>query len=434
MGLILIGFSLSIMLLWLIFEFKNNGFTLVFMSLIWVMIIYCLSPLMLILSYDEVASPRFLSNKYSMNSVLPQLITILFFSSFFVGTYFSRSTKKMISLNISIKQSKYISYLLFLVGLFSMIYYISAYGGISYVLENMSKIRSGTADIKNYFAAFIKGFTKFINLSFLILFALFLQKQFKSKFEKFIFFIITLACLFSIYLSAGREAGISFIISTLIVYYFVKKEIPLIPGLLLFLFSMFYILFGKIFIFALGNENFDKSKFISESFFQTISNSYNLIIGEFSHQYLSLVNFLQNNYDYRYFGDYIYWLLKPLKLLGIDVPDSISYYNTYIVYGVWDSEIPPGVVAFSFIEGGVFGVVLHGIFLGYFFSWIDRFFNAKKQNSAVILGFYGFIISSFTYLISNADPALFLQNRIPHFIFIFIIFVCFKVYLKNRVD
>lgn len=433
MGLILISFSLALMILWLIFEFKNNGFTLVFMSLIWVTIIYCLSPMMLILAYDKVASPRFLSNVYYMNSALPQLITILFFSSFFIGTYFSRSAKRRLSINLTLKQSKHISYILFIIGFFSIFYYIIAYGGLSYILENMSRIRSGTADIKNYFAAFIKGFTKYINLSFLILFALFLQKEL-SKFEKILFLCVTLTCLFSIYLSAGREAGISFIISTLVVYYYIKKKIPIVSGAILFIFSLFYILFGKIFIFALGNENFDSQKFISESFFEVLSNSYNIIMSEFSHQYLSLVNFLQNNYDYRFFGDYIYWLLKPLKLLGMDVPDSISYYNTYIVYGVWDSEIPPGVVAFSLIQGGIFGVVIHGILLGYFFAWIDKFISAKKQTNAVVIGFYGFIISSFTYLISNADPALFLQNRIPHLIFMIMIFLCFRIYLKNRAE
>lgn len=74
---------------------------------------------------------------------------------------------------------------------------------------------------------------------------------------------------------------------------------------------------------------------------KTLYDSYNIIVSEFSHQYLSLINFMQYEYNFRYFGDYVYWVFKPFKLLGFDIPDSISYFNTYIVYGVWDSEIPP---------------------------------------------------------------------------------------------
>ncbi|ENW25303.1 hypothetical protein F925_00637 [Acinetobacter lwoffii NCTC 5866 = CIP 64.10 = NIPH 512] len=433
MSMLIVSITLFSCIVWMFIEFKKNGFTLLLMSLVWFTVIYCLSPIALMSSYDEVANPRFLANSYQLHSVFPQFVVLLFLCSFYFGALVGNSTKIVFYLNEKENTSTKVSFILFLMGIFSLFFYIYAYGGLSYVLQNMSQIRSGTADIKNYLAAFLYSFSRYLNLAFLIMLAVLLFGKLNTSSKKIVFFLILGFCLFSIYLRAGREAGISFLISTLVVFYFSKGKLPIVATFLFFLVAMFYILFGKIFLFALNNENFDKDAFIENKMMDTIYNSYNLIISEFTHQYLSLVNFLQNDYSFRFFGDYLYWLLKPLKLLGVEIPDSISYYNTYMIYGVWDSEIPPGAVAFGYIGLGAIGVIIHGFVLGYIFRSIDRVFNPKQQSSSIILGFYALLVSSFTYLISNSDPALFLQNRIPHFLFfiILILFVKAKFVRKN---
>ena len=166
----------------------------------------------------------------------------------------------------------------------------------------MSQIRSGTDDNKNYLAAFVSSFSKYMNLSFFIMLSFWMINKKISNFDYFLFFIFALLTLFSIYLSAGREAGIAFLISILVIYLAVYKKIPALTVAIFSIFSFMYILFGKTFLFALNNENFDKDDFIDNNFLSTISNSYNIIVSEFSHQYLSLVNFMQYDYSYRLFS------------------------------------------------------------------------------------------------------------------------------------
>lgn len=420
-----------ILLISILYEYHKNGITVLFMSLIWLMVIYSISPLMLLLAYDKVASARFLGAKYDLNSIIPTLIVIIFILVYLVSAK-TTINKRSYFITIRDKDGFKLGVWLWVIGITSLCYYIYSYGGLIYFISNMSQIRSGTAEIKNYFAAFIFGFAKYLNLAFLILFIQFLKKE-NINLKKIFFLLICLfSCLFSIYLSAGREDAISFIVSSFAAYYFVKRKIPIVSTMIVGVLAIFYIIFGKTFLFALNNANFDAQDFIQNQMADMISNSFYLVIYEFTHQYLSLINFLQNNYSYRFFGDYLYWLFKPFKLLGVDIPDSISYYNTYIIYGVWDSEIPPGAIAFGYISLGSIGVIIHALLLGKIIGTFDRFLNPKVQPNTIVLGFYCFMVSSLTYLISNSDPALFLQNRIPHILFLLFILIKYKPKLIPR--
>ncbi|EPG9455362.1 hypothetical protein JH113_001875, partial [Acinetobacter baumannii] len=58
---------------------------------------------------------------------------------------------------------------------------------------------------------------------------------------------ITVFTLFSIYLSAGRETGVAFLISILVVYLSVYKKIPVLATSIFSFLAFMYILFGKTF-------------------------------------------------------------------------------------------------------------------------------------------------------------------------------------------
>lgn len=425
-------FIFIFLIIWSIKEYKKYGISLTFMAIIWSIVIYVLAPLALVTSYYEVASPRFLRNYYDIESIFPLFVVIIFFISMFFGSMFFDRVDFKFKLEVSHNLIRKTALFLFVIGFSSLFFFIYAYGGLDYVLSNMSKIRSGTDDNKNYLAAFVSSFSKYTNLSFFIILSFWVINKKLSSFDCFLFFILTLLTLFSIYLSAGRETGIAFLISILVIYLAVYKKIPVLTVSIFSIFSFMYILFGKTFLFALNNENFDKDDFIDNNFFSTISNSYNIIFSEFSHQYLSLVNFMQYDYNFRFFGDYAYWLFKPFKLLGFSIPDSISYYNTFIVHGVWDSEVPPGAIAFGYIQFGIVGVIIHGFILGCFFKFFDVVFDPKNQNNPILLGFYAVLVTSFTYLLSNSDPALFLQNRIPHIIFLLALLFIFNTKLVKK--
>lgn len=430
---ILISIFIFIFLItWSIKEYRKYGISLTFMTIIWSIVIYVLAPLALVTSYYEVASPRFLRNYYDIESIFPLFVIIIFFISMFFGSIFFDKVDFKFKLEATPNLIRKTAIFLFAIGFGSLFFFIYTYGGLDYVLSNMSQIRSGTDDNKNYLAAFVNSFSKYMNLSFFIMLSFWMINKKISNFDYFLFFIFAVLTLFSIYLSAGREAGIAFLISILVIYLAVYKKIPALTVAIFSIFSFMYILFGKTFLFALNNENFDKDDFIDNNFLSTISNSYNIIVSEFSHQYLSLVNFMQYDYSFRFFGDYAYWLFKPFKLLGFNIPDSISYYNTFIVHGVWDSEIPPGGIAYGYIQFGILGVIIHGFILGCFFKFFDVVFDPKNQRNPILLGFYAVLVTSFTYMLSNSDPALFLQNRIPNIIFLLALLFVFNTKLVRK--
>ena len=429
-------FTIFIVIGALINEYTKRGFTLVFMSQIWFLVIYCLAPIAIISSYDEVASKAFNLNKNDVESFYVQLLILLFYFSFIFGTNLGNHYKGFLKISVSNKNIRRLCYTLVLIGLFSMGVFLSKYGGISYVLSNMSQIRSGQADVKSYLGAFFLGFYKFVNLSFFICFAKILIDDSKQNISfKFYFLANLMFSIFGIYLSAGRENGISFLISIIVIYMAVKKKIPLKFSIFFILFTVFYIVFGKTLIFALYDENFDISDFFNNRFYYMILDSFNIIMVEFAHQYMSIVNFISVDGTFNYFSDYYIWILTPFKLIGINFGDSISYYNTYIIMGRWESIIPPGPVAFGYMSLGVLGVFIHGIIVGYIFRAVDSIFNINNQVKIdpVMVGFYGMLVPTFTYIMSNSDLTLFFQNRLaPLVFFLALVFIYKARYLIKR--
>ncbi|EPG3785336.1 hypothetical protein LQE78_002686, partial [Acinetobacter baumannii] len=171
MAIFIIILILSSLVFWLFKEFKRYGVSLIFMVIIWSIVIYCLAPIALILSYNDVASPRFLSNIYDVDYLAPVFVVFIFFVSMYLGTLAIVGKKFKIEMDFSATQTRKTSLIVFVIGVLSLLFFIQSYGGLQYVLSNMSQIRSGTDDNKNYLAAFVASFSKYINLSFLIMLA-----------------------------------------------------------------------------------------------------------------------------------------------------------------------------------------------------------------------------------------------------------------------
>lgn len=430
MTVALLGFLGFMLLIWLYYEYDHYGITLTFMAILWSIVIYVLSPIVLIEMYETLNIPNFTLSLSQISSVIPAIVTILFFGFMFIGNLSVRKNKYRFVIKRIDKSPEKIAFILFVFGFASVVFFIQSYGGLSYVLSYMSQIRSGSDDNKNYLGAFIFGFKIYIILSFYIYFSLFLKNNI-SKYGFLLLVITFVSSLFSLYISAGREVGISFLISSFLIYTAIKGRVPKTAMLLLSVIVILYIAFGKTLLFALNNENFDYDSFInnqSNKFFESVFLS---VTKEFNHQYLSIVNFYHGDFNYRFFGDYVYWIFKPLKLFGINISDSIAYYNTYIIKDKWDSEVPPGAIAFGYIQLASIGVAIQGFLLGALFGFIDAIFNDKRHMNVLLLAFYALIVTSTTYLLSNADPALFVQNRIPHVLFILFLIVFGKARLAK---
>ncbi len=65
---------------------------------------------------------------------------------------------------------------------------------------------------------------------------------------------------------------------------------------------------------------------------------------------------------YRYFYDYLQGLVFYLRLFGLPIDGSLTYYNTLILTGEFKSQIPTGFLAFGYVQAEYFGIFVSGIF------------------------------------------------------------------------
>lgn len=107
-----------------------------------------------------------------------------------------------------------------------------------------------------------------------------------------------------------------------------------------------------------------------------------------------------------------------------DIPDSVSYFNTHMVTGHWDSMIPPGGVAFSLQQGGYLFVPIFGFLLGVFYSCVDKVVSrSDARKSPLIVAFFAIVTFYFPGFVLSADIALVLQAFFVFFILFFLLFI-----------
>lgn len=402
--------------------------------LCWFVFIYCISPLFIIYSND------FINVHYrhliipSNNYVLESIFILASYIFIIIGGATIKKTNWIILTKSNNDQTLFTFAIFFLVISFiAWTIYVSMYGGVSYVLNNISQIRSGVAENKSYLGSFFSMFTNLISISFFICIFLFFKKKIKKISLYHLFFIIIIIVTFLRALTSGGRANIVLLLMSLLLsIYFLKQKLPIIFIIIFSLAAFFFILFGKVYIFMLmGDQSLD---FYEVNRMQQETGYLNFFIQEFNHQFVSLSNFIQNEYDYRYFKDYFIWLLKPLKLLNSNDTyyDSISYYNTYLTIGKWQSDIPPGFIALAYINGGGLGVLLQSFLFGRILKWIDLLMNNSNfRGNGTIFVIYLISFNSVWFAFQNGDIALIIQSQLPFLILLMSLFLTRHISLRK---
>src|SRR5690606_17845757 len=101
---------------------------------------------------------------------LESLIVLLGYMFLFFGkkTYTKKGVKIFSNLGNNYNSLFHFSIVLFIIGCIAYYYYVQLYGGLFYVMNNISQIRSGTDENKNYLGAVFRMFSSFILYSFII--------------------------------------------------------------------------------------------------------------------------------------------------------------------------------------------------------------------------------------------------------------------------
>lgn len=411
-------------------------------SLTFAFICYVLVPIfyfMGLLDIHEMYKVGFSDQDVNHLHILANALILVFYTMFFLGYFSKKNTTFIIKDNmnfISIKR-----HLVFL-SFFSMvtfILFVYMYGGFDYILSNISQIRSGTDENKSYLGAFLRMFTDYMLIFFLALFfykistrsELLCISRKNIRYLVVLFYVVLIIILAKKFTDGGRGGLISIAILMIIMYSLKYKRINWKYLIITFVFAISIIIFGKTILFQLFTGQEFSS--IEIDFAQYGSK----ILLEFAYPYISLINSLHLDLSAdRMFFDFFAWMYKILKLFGINDMDSISYYNTYHLIGMWESNIPPGIIAFLFIEGGVFFIPIGAFFVGVLFSYLDiLIYRISFSNNPLILAITTVMITQFSRVINNTDIALVIQS-----LFVYILLISYlhlfkyvKLYRVNLV-
>jgi hypothetical protein len=109
----------------------------------------------------------------------------------------------------------------------------------------------------------------------------------------------------------------------------------------------------------------------------------------------------------------------PSRITGITAPDSISYINTFLQTGFWDSMIPPGMVAYGFYSLGIAGVIITSFAFGLFPGIFDKTLSSTSSSKQKInfKQLYMPILLIWCIYFIQGDPRVFIINLTPPLIF-----------------
>lgn len=424
-------------------SFKKNDFGIFQYFICWFAIIYAIIPLSILISPDNVSGYYTELDKINRSGFeyFPEsLIILVSYLSILLGGCQLKNTKWKIEQVHTNNSTLYrYSILFYIASITFFSFFIIKYGGIDYVLKNLSQIRSGTDDNKSYVGAFAIMLSDLIIISFILSLYLKFKGFFNRKFiMNIIFYIIIFSVFIKFFIGAGRANIILLFVYILLSSYFIKNKISFRLLLASTAIGLFIIFFGKIFLFNIFSES-------NPIFYDVINNQdkygfFNKLMHEFNHQFFTLSNYIQNNTDSRFLKDYVIWILKPLKLLDKSETfyDSISYYNTYHLTGRWDSEVPPGFIGLAFMNGNIIMLIIQSFLWGRFTKWIDCLFNNSDFiNNGILFVIYILIFNWGWFAFQNGDPALIIQYGFIYIILFIFLLITKKVrlikYYKNSI-
>ncbi|QNR07502.1 O-antigen polymerase [Macrococcoides canis] len=400
----------------------------------WFLIVFVLVPFLILNFGSNFAHPTFYYLSLKGNIVIVLTIIIFYFSMIF-AYYLTPNTN--VILKTSSNKNKYILFtiLLTVLAIIGAYIFIDSYGGLSNLVSNVNTIRNGTLE-RNTFGAFFGLFGNYIVILFWSYLLYLINKR---KFNFKIIFLFGLS-IYWLFLRGSRGSFIDlFLISYAIIVlktqrYHIKLLALIVP------ISIFILLYGKsIFVsLDLGYQGiFDLIKDLNQN--TTFLESIQSVIHNFAHPFMSLnLSFdkVETLKDYRYFKDIPNAFIFYLQLIGFERPDTITYLNTEYVIGRYESNIPPGIIAFGYYSLGVFGVLLTGAILGIFIKFIDSIYkNSKPSNEDKFLTvIYLIFISSIGQFIIVGDIRVTIIQEFHNIILILLYLMIFCKFYKKRVD
>lgn len=328
----------------------------------------------------------------------------------------------------------------FVLMLLFMMVYVFQYGGLGNALNSAAAIRSGYGELETTgrltFTKYLMpiGVFPFLTYAYLI----FVEKN-RVFFIPFI--VITPLIFLAFILMSGRTRILTYIIVLILMLLMSTKNS--------FSFTKFFaftplVFLGVIFI-MYGKKIFSSIESINngESIINVISSSedqasfFESFVGYFGHRVYSveiaLNDFTNNNGNLLFFKDSFYLPLYfiPERLTGIVKPDSISFYNTQQLTGIYESMAPPGILAYGLYSLWIPGMFIMSFLYGSGFGYLDRLMNDNNNDNKIIIILLPLLLAWALYG-STGDTRIVINGVIYILLYVLILFSIKIFYYFNN--
>lgn len=443
-GFILLCMAVVVTIIELVRYRRGARFDFLFFFSLWFAASYALAPFAMSIGGGQFANWAFPSQYHSSESFLSVAMVFVSYFMILLGYYYPIRPGGQTMYRFRWRLSRGVAILLvvgmLVVGILGFLVFVSRYGGVYSVQENVSDIRSAAIERDNIGA--IGGiFAKNVYLVtwLVVIYAIVLGRN-RAPVPFGLYAICASLLLVSLYLGLmrGSRGGlINILLVPSLAYCVVYHRMPGWKWILLIsVTGVVIILFGKstiLQVFYLGPRHLLvalKSSFSSRSLAENLAS----FVANYTHPYLSLRQAIDHagagHARLRFFVDWPLGVLYFGRAFDLDVPHTVTYLNTYLALGRWQSNIPPGLIGSFWYQLQSAGVVIGSFFYGMYGRCANDFLAKACVHPAGIL-VYVFAALSYGEFVFTGDPNVWIIQRLEYLCFAVIV-LCFGFRVFRR--
>jgi hypothetical protein len=359
----------------------------------------------------------------------------------------SKTAQKVTIIPRPLKNVLYLSIFLVVISFVSILFYSAEFGGLFTALANTQFIRDQVKGFEGGSMVLFKHFMAFsIFATYLLCSIIFLGKT--DKYRKIALILLTISFTLAVIacvLDGSRGIVVTFFVGFYITYVILTGSFALPIALPSLIVMLLYISYGKPLTFSLTAlpDGFDA---VIERFQEHLANEKGdgsldplKFLKNFAFGFHSIDVVFESEYELRYGLDFFYAVaqLLPERLLGLAVPETVSYINSQLVLGTSHEPhftVPPACLAFFMYSLSWPGLV----FMCFLYGWIGRFVETlliRYLNTILWIPMLYFItMKIWVEYAFTGDPRISLMANfwnIPPLLMLFLI--CARVEVNQKV-
>lgn len=416
---------IGLLLFIIIFEFaryKETKFDFLSLFNLFFALMYPISGLGFTMTKLFTGSPILIAGKLISNYTLQIPLAIFITYILVVIGFYSTSARKFgskISFQSRNNQLVYgLAFSLLILACISIAIYSSQYGGFLEAISKNNLIRAGAVQGGSF--VFLMRFL-YIAFFAAYLFAslLFIKKNNEKKQTLTILFIFSVITAFFASIMVGARATMVMAFMNFYLTYLIYKNKLALPIIIPGIFFIFlFVIYGKSFFYSLSGLP-DGYVEVVTRFQQAVSTSGNqgLILTKFfkifDYSFDSLYAAFNHPNQIRLFSDWFYGFASflPDRLVKIEVPPTVSFYNTQYLLGHNQYDIPPGFIASCIYSWSWTGIII----FSFSYGWLGRYLQTIMENHLNKIYWIPFvyvaIAQAWADFFASGDTTIFLHSN-----------------------